>query len=67
MNLEIYDTTDSIFVEKENQTKVNHFILNKFHKTRDGGDRSHNYKLVIFATPSFFPSLIPLFRISNLI
>lgn len=30
MNLEIYDTTDSIYVEKENQTKVNYFIFDEY-------------------------------------
>lgn len=30
MNLEIYDTADSIYVEKENQTKVNYFIFDEY-------------------------------------
>ena len=30
MNLEIYDTTDSIYVEKENHTKVNYFIFDEY-------------------------------------
>ena len=30
MNLEIYDTADSIYVEKENHTKVNYFIFDEY-------------------------------------
>ncbi|MGC6174926.1 cupin domain-containing protein [Lacrimispora sp. 38-1] len=30
MNLEIYDTADSIYVEKENRTKVNYFIFDEY-------------------------------------
>lgn len=30
MNLEIYGAADSIYVEKENQTKVNYFIFDEY-------------------------------------
>lgn len=30
MNLEIYDTSDSIFVEKDNHTKVNYFLFDEY-------------------------------------
>ena len=30
MNLEIYDTTDSIYVEKDNRTKVNYYIFDEY-------------------------------------
>lgn len=30
MNLEIYDTADSIYVEKDNKTKVNYFIFDEY-------------------------------------
>lgn len=30
MNLEVYDTADSIYIEKENHTKVNYFIFDEY-------------------------------------
>ena len=56
MNLEIYDTTDSIYVEKENHTKVNYFIFDEYEihlntlppHTIQEWHKHHNIEEVIF-------------------